>query len=83
MNIVDVEVITVRVRNYGSNDNTEMGIMYDLHRNEESKNDLRITDKFGISQIKKWPVFPIQFVGETTITHNVIEKIGVVYTLPC
>ena len=48
MNIVDVEVITVRVRNYGSNDNTEMGYMYDLHRNEESKNDLRITDKFGI-----------------------------------
>ena len=30
MNIVDVEVITARVRKYGANDNTELGIMYEL-----------------------------------------------------
>ena len=83
MNIVDVEVIMARVRKYGTNDNTELGILYKLHRNEENKNDLRVTEKFGIDSIKKWPVFSIQHVGETTITHDVIEKIGVVYTLPC
>jgi hypothetical protein len=83
MNGIDVEVVMARVRKYGANDNTELGIMYELHRNEENVNNLRITEKLGISSIKKWPIFSIQFVGETTITHDIIEKIGVIYTLPC
>ena len=84
MNTLDVEVIISRVRKYGANDNTDMGIMYELHRNEGNKNDLVITEKNGINSVKeKWPMFSIQYVGETTMTHNVIEETGVTSSLPC
>src|SRR5436190_6359836 len=68
MNTVDVEVIISRVQKYGANDNTDMGIMYELHRNECNKNDLVITGKIGINSVKeKWPMFSIQYVGDTTM----------------
>jgi hypothetical protein len=82
MNMMDVEVIISRVRNYGANDNTDLGIMYELHRNEGNKNDLIITPKIGINSIKKkWPMFSIQYVGESTMTYDVIKEIGIVYIL--
>lgn len=83
MNKLDVEIIISRVRRYGANDNTELGIMYELYRNECNKNDLIITKKVGINSIKmKWPMFSIQYIGESTMTHDIIKEIGIIYSLP-
>ena len=84
MNIVDFEVIVSRLRKYGANDNTDFGIMYELRRNEDNKNCLIITEKIGINSVKKeWPMFSIQYVGETPMSHDIIKKIGVLYSLSC
>jgi hypothetical protein len=84
MGMVDVKVIVSRVRKYGANDNTDLGIMYEIHRGEDNKHDLAINQKIGINSIKeKWPMFSIQYVGESTMTHDIIKEIGVIYILRC
>ena len=84
MNMIDVEVIMSRARKYGANDNTDLGIMYELYRGEGNKNVPIITRKMGINSIKKkWSLFSIQYVDETTTTHDAIKEIDVIYLLPC
>ena len=83
MTIIDIEVIISRVRKYGANDNTDLGIMYELHRNNDNKNDLRITEKFGINSVRnEWPMFSMEYIGETTMTYDIIKIIGGFYSLP-
>jgi hypothetical protein len=48
MTLMDLQVILSRQSNYGANDNTELGVMYELHRQENNINTVSINHKFGM-----------------------------------
>ena len=77
MTIVDAQAIMLRTRGYGGNDDLELGTLYELFRNENDYNNVNIICPFGMRTIKEnWHGFSIQYVGETQMTHDMIEQEG-------
>lgn len=77
MTLMDLQVILSRQNNYGANDNTELGVMYELHREESNTNTVSINHKFGIDTVRnEWRMFSMQYVGNTAMTHAIIKQQG-------
>lgn len=77
MTLLDARAILLRNREFGGKDRTELGIMYELSRDENYHNDLKITRPFEIATIRKeWGMVDFQYVGETEMLHEVIKYKG-------
>lgn len=79
MTMTDLEVIFSRTREFGTNDNTLLGIMYELNRQENNKNTVSINTKFGMNSLREnWPMFSMEYVGKTEMTHEEIKQKGTI-----
>jgi hypothetical protein len=77
MSLIDAQAILLRTKEYGANDNTELGTMYKLFRDEGDRNNVNITQQFGMATIRKeWQMFSVQYVGGTAMTHAMIKQEG-------
>ena len=77
MSLLDLEVILSRTRELGTNDNTVLGTMYELRR-QDNKNTLSINTKFGMNSLRKeWPMFAMIYVGKTSMTYECIKEEGI------
>src|SRR5947207_10948821 len=73
MTLLDARAILLRNGEFGGKDRTELGILYELSRDENYHNDLKITQPFEIATIRKeWWMVDFQYVGETEMLHEVI-----------
>lgn len=80
MNLIDLQVIFSRTREFGAKDNTMLGSMYELHRQENNKNTVNINTKFGLNTLRdNWPMFSMAYVGQTEMTHEQIEQKGITF----
>lgn len=78
INPLDLEVALSRTTEFGVNDNTVLGTMYELLRREDNQNTVRINPKFGMNSLRKqWPMFSMEYVGKTPMTHEQIKKEGI------
>ena len=78
MSMVDLTVILSRTMQNNVNENTEFGIMYELHQGENNVNNISIKNFFGMKSIRnEWHMFSMQYVGKTTMTHDVIKQEGI------
>ena len=79
MSMTDLKVVLSRTMGYIVNDDTELGIMYELFQGEQSRNKVSIKHKFGMNSVRKeWRLFSIQYVGKTRMTHDEIKKEGII-----
>jgi hypothetical protein len=77
MTLMDLQVMLSRQNSYGANDNTELGVMYELHRDESNMNTVSINRKFGMNSVRnEWRMFSMQYVGNTAMTHDFIKQQG-------
>jgi hypothetical protein len=77
MSQVDAQAIWQRTRNYGASDKTELGTMYELFRDENDRNNVHITTPFQMANMKKeWPMFSMQYVGQTLMSYERIKQEG-------
>jgi hypothetical protein len=77
MSMIDLTVILSRTMPHNANENTEFGIMYELIQEENRLNNISITKNFGMNSIKtQWPMFSMQYVGKTRMTHDAIKQEG-------
>lgn len=75
MSLVDAQALFQRSKPYGSNDYTELGVMYELFRDELGKTNANINPHFGMEMIRKeWQMFSAEYIGETIRTHDGIKK---------
>jgi hypothetical protein len=76
MTMVDARAILFRKTEYGANDETELGTMYELFRDEDY-NNVKITRPFEMATIREeWSMVDFQLVGETQLTHELIKQEG-------
>jgi hypothetical protein len=76
----DIEVIIQRARAY-SEDDTPLGTMYELFR-EEEYNNVNIVRPFGTAIVhKEWRAFSAKYVGTTEWTFQLIDLEGTTYLL--
>ena len=77
---LDVQSLLLRQRGDGGNDSTDLGITYELCRDEDNRNNVRVTRPFGTETLRKvrqdWHIVDFQFVGETSMTHESITIQG-------
>jgi hypothetical protein len=77
MTLMDAQVYFQRTTDYGGNDNTDLGVMYELFRDTNNKNNVNITRPFRIMTIRKdWRMFSCEYIGQTNMTHAKIKKEG-------
>jgi hypothetical protein len=77
MTILDAKVIFLRTLEYGANDDTELGTMYDLCRDEKSRNMVNVKRPFRVSHLRtEWNTFTAQYVGETKMKYGDISIEG-------
>jgi hypothetical protein len=77
MTLMDLQVMLSRQNSYGANDNTELGVMYELHRDESNMNTVSINREFGMNYVRNdWRMFSMQYVGTTARTHDFIKQEG-------
>jgi hypothetical protein len=82
MTPIDAKVILFRDTEYGGNDRTELGTMYELFRDKDDKNNVKVTRPFGMAIIEKeWWMVDFQYVGETEMTHALITSEGILTSL--
>lgn len=75
LTVLNVQVITQRTRGY-SDDDTSLGTMYELFR-EEGYGNVNILRSFGIATIRRdWRAFSTQHVGTTEMTFEMIDLEG-------
>ena len=80
MNLLDLQVFLSRIRQFGANDNTVLGIMYELFREPNNKNNVNINTKFGMKSLKEeWPMFSMAYIGRTSMTHEQIKGEGIYF----
>ena len=78
MNLIDLEVILSRTRDFSANDNTMWGIMLELFRDEYKKNNVKINTNFGMKTLREeWPMFSMAYVGKTSMTYDQITHQGI------
>ena len=78
MTFIDGQVVLSRIGEYGANDRTELGIMYELYREEGNRNNLKITTNFGLKLLRnEWWMFSSAYASRTTMTHDEIKAQGV------
>jgi hypothetical protein len=76
--MIDLTVILSRTMQNYANENTEFGIMYELHPGENHVNNININKNFGMKSIRnEWRMFSMQYVGKTTMTHEAIKQEGI------
>ena len=77
MSMIDLTVILSRTMRNNGNENTEFGIMYELHQGENHVNNISIHN-FGMKSIRnEWRMFSMQYVDNTTMTHDAIKQEGI------
>jgi hypothetical protein len=77
MTMVDARAILFRKTEYGGNDRTELGTMYELFRDEDDRNNVKITRPFEMATIRtEWAMVDFQLVAETAMTHEQIKVEG-------
>jgi hypothetical protein len=77
MTLLDAQVLLARATPYGGNDSTDLGVMYELFRDINNKNNVNITSPFRVLSIRKdWGMFSCQYIGQTDMTHARIKREG-------
>jgi hypothetical protein len=80
MTSMDAKAFLQRTTDYGGNDNTDLGVMYELFRDINNKNNVNIVRPFQITTIRKdWRMFSCEYIGQTDMSHTKIKQEG---TLP-
>jgi hypothetical protein len=78
MSMIDLTVILSRTMRNSANENTEFGIMYELHQGENRVNNISINKIFGMKSIRnEWRMFSMEYVGKTTMSHDAIKQEGI------
>jgi len=74
---LDAQVILQRTRGYFGNDDTDLGTMYELCREEGRYTNVNIIRPFSMETIRKdWGAFSIEFMGTTDKAHDEIKQEG-------
>jgi len=77
MSLLDAKAILSRTREYGAIDNTELGTMYDLFRDDDDRNNVHICREFSVANLRQeWKWFSAQYVGHTDMTADEIKNEG-------
>lgn len=73
---LDIQAVLLRQRQDGGNDSSDLGTIYELYRDEDNRNNVKVTRPFGTETLRKlrqdWHIVDFQFVGETSMTHETI-----------
>jgi hypothetical protein len=78
MTLIDAQVILERTTQYGGDEDTNIGTMYELFRDERDRNNVNVTRPFKTSTLRRrWQTFSVQYVGETEMNHKMIEREGI------
>ena len=76
MTLLDIQVILQWTR-YSGNDDTPLGTMYELCREEGRYTNVNIVRPFGMEMIRReWGSFSADFVGTTEMTYEDIKREG-------
>ena len=82
MSLLDAKAILSRTREYGAIDNTELGTMYDLFRDDDDRNNVHICREFSVANLRQeWKWFSAQYVGRTDMTADAIKTEGTYLSL--
>jgi hypothetical protein len=82
MTLIDAQVFLQRTTAYGGNDTTDLGVMYELFRDGNNKNNVNITRPFRMASIRKdWGTFSCEYIGQTSMTHIQIKREGMYLSL--
>lgn len=74
MTLLDGQAILLRKIEYGGNDKTDLGTMYDLFREKDGHINVNINRPFTMAIIKReWRWLSVQYVGETHMTYEMIK----------
>ena len=77
LTLVDVQVILQRKRGARDDDETSLGTLYELLR-DEKVNNVNIVRPFKVAALKReWRAFSCQHIGLTNMTHEMIELEGI------
>lgn len=77
MSHVDMKATLSRIKEYCGSDFSELGTMYELFRDDGDRNNVSICRNFGMKTIRdEWPMYSAEFVGLTTMKHDLIKKEG-------
>ena len=64
-----------------SEDVLDLGIMYELRRNNINQNTINVVRPFSTVSLKaEWRLFSAKYIGSTDMTHDEIELEGTVST---
>lgn len=77
LTLIDAQVIMLRTRGNWGDENTPLGTMYELFRDEDDRNNVKVSRPLYIRTIKsEWRAFSSQYIGETRMTSEMIELEG-------
>jgi hypothetical protein len=78
MSLLDAKAILTRTREYCAIDNTELGTMYDLFRDDDDRNNVHICREFSVVNLRQeWKWFSAQYVGHTDMTADELKNEGI------
>jgi hypothetical protein len=77
LTLIDVQVILQRTKGDMEDDDTSLGTLYELRR-DEKVNNVNIVRPFKIATVRReWRAFSCQHIGQTKMTHDMIEHEGI------
>jgi hypothetical protein len=81
MSLVDIQVLMQRTATITAMDETALGKMYELMRDEYNKNNVH-AHNFDLKKFREqWSTFSAQHVGETNLNHQRIKNEGNITSL--
>ena len=77
MTLVDAQAILLRTRGFWDSNDLELGTLYETFRDEKGYQNVNAKGPFRMATIRnEWHGFSIEFVGETSMTHELIQQEG-------
>lgn len=77
LGLVDAKAIMLRTRAHGNENDMDLGVLYELFQDGDSRNNVNIVRPLRMATIREhWRMFSADYIGQTEMTHEMIEREG-------